>query len=265
MPDAAQHGARPVGVVTGAGAGVGRAIALRLASLGWRLVLAARTQAALRETAELAGEQAPQDAEDIALVVPTDIGDARRARALIETTIEAFGRIDALINNAGVADFVPIEHTTDAVIDTMFRVNAIGPVAAICAAWPHMLRQKSGRIVNVSTMSTVDPFPGLFAYAASKAALNTAAIACRNEGHERGIHAFSVAPGAVETAMLRAFIGRDQLPSSATLSPDEVARIVVACAIGERDADSGKTIFIPSPGATAPSADALFAHEENPR
>ena len=97
-------------------------------------------------------------------------------------------------------------------------------------------------MVNVSSMATQDPFPGFFAYAASKAALNLMARSCATEGREHGIRAFAVAPGAVETDMLRAAFGEDVIPREQTLDPDTVARVIVECVTGERDAQNGDTI-----------------------
>jgi NAD(P)-dependent dehydrogenase (short-subunit alcohol dehydrogenase family) len=96
-------------------------------------------------------------------------------------------------------------------------------------------------------MATTDPFPGFFIYAAAKAGVNLMAKSCAKEGREFGIRAFSVAPGAVETPMLRALFSEVQLPPEKCLSPDDVAKVVVECIAGERDTQNGETIFIPSP------------------
>jgi NAD(P)-dependent dehydrogenase (short-subunit alcohol dehydrogenase family) len=96
--------------------------------------------------------------------------------------------------------------------------------------------------VNVSSIATVDPFPGFFAYAASKAALNLMTASAAKEGANVGIRAFAVAPGAVETPMLRASFDAKAVPPEACLEPESVARVIVACATGLRDADSGRVI-----------------------
>ena len=95
-------------------------------------------------------------------------------------------------------------------------------------------------------MATVDPFPGLGVYAASKAALASLTRSLHNEGASHGIRAFSVAPGAVETKMLRQLFSTDQLPTDQTLEPAAVAEVVVGCIRGEREDDRGQTILLPS-------------------
>jgi NAD(P)-dependent dehydrogenase (short-subunit alcohol dehydrogenase family) len=243
MPNADDHRDVPVCLITGASSGIGRAIALLLAGRGWRLALVARRREALDAVAqEAAGAGAPTP-----LVLSADIGDTAQARALVGATLEAFGRLDAVVNNAGCGELADIDATTDDILLRDFEVNAMGPGALISAAWPVFERQGAGRIVNVSTMATADPFPGFFSYAASKAALNLYAKSCAIEGAAIGVKAFAVAPGAVETPMLRGIFDETTLPTEATLDPDAVARVVVACILGERDEDNGSTIFLPSP------------------
>lgn len=182
-----------------------------------------------------------------ALCVPTDVANQGECRSLIAAALDCFGRIDALVNNAGYAPSEPIESHTDEVIRSVFATNAIGPATLIAGVWPTMVRQGGGRIVNVSSMSTVDPFPGLFAYAASKGAVEVMVKSCEVEGRARGIRAFGVAPGAVDTAMLRGIVSEEDLPASRCLRPEEVGRVIAACAAGRRDVDSGKVILLPSP------------------
>lgn len=228
----------PVSIVTGAGSGIGRATAAALSWLGHRVVLAGRRLAALQETA--AGLTTET------LCVPTDVGEAGECRSLIAAALDCFGRVDALVNNAGYAPSAPIGSHDDEMIRRVFATNAMGPATLISAVWPTMVRQGGGRIVNVSSMATVDPFPGLFAYAASKGAVEVMVKSCEVEGRARGIRAFGVAPGAVETAMLRGIVSEADLPSSRCLRPEDVARVIADCAAGRRDGDSGKVILLPS-------------------
>ncbi len=230
-----------VAVVTGAGSGIGRATAIMLAQAGYALVLVARTREHVTQTAALTGV-----AERVE-VVGGDVGDAWACRHMVARAVERFGRLDVLVNNAGLAPFLPIDKSDPATIEAAFRVNAMGPAWAIHHAWPVFVRQASGCIVNVSSMATIDPFPGLFAYAAAKASVNLMVQSCANEGKTFNIRAFSIAPGAVETPMLRAIVSEADLPASRCLSPEEVAQVIVACIRGERDGDNGKTIQLPSP------------------
>jgi NAD(P)-dependent dehydrogenase (short-subunit alcohol dehydrogenase family) len=99
-------------------------------------------------------------------------------------------------------------------------------------------------VVNVSSLASSDPFQGFFAYAASKAALDSFVRSMHREGARHGIRAFSVNPGAVETPLLRSNFPVKVVPASAALAPEAVAMLIVDCIEGRREADRGKTIEI---------------------
>lgn len=223
-------------LVTGAGSGIGRETARVLGERGFRVALVGRREAALRETAALLGSGS--------VVIAADVGDAASARRAVDRAAAEFGRLDVLVNNAGVAPLRPIDRTTPEVLEETFRVNALGAANAIAAAWPVFARQRSGCVVNVSTLGTIDPFPGFFAYAASKAAVNLMARSCANEGRAIGVRAFAVAPGAVETDMLRANFGEQAIPRAACLSARDVALVIAECVDGKRDAQNGDVIVV---------------------
>lgn len=229
----------PVAIVTGAGSGIGRSVCELLSARGWLLVLVGRRAGRLNGTGAVLS--APW------MAVPADIADPAQVHRMVDAAHERFGRIDALVNNAGFAPMMPLEKTTPDIIRQVFDINAVAVAVAIAKVWPLFRAQGGGRIVNVSSFSTVDPFPGFFAYAGAKAAVNVLARAAANEGRSVGIKAFAVAPGAVETEMLRANIAERALPTSKTLAPHDVAKVIVECATGERDAQNGETILLPSP------------------
>ncbi len=239
----------PVALITGAGSGIGRAVALHLAQEGYRLVLAGRRMGPLEETSSFL----PAGTE--AVCIPADVSDPASGHALVTTCLGRFGRLDVLVNNAAMAPLRPIERTTADLIQQTFFTNAIGPACTIAAAWLVFKRQHAEDrmsplghcVVNVSTLGTRDPFPGFFAYASSKAALNIMAHSCAKEGAEIGVRAFAVAPGAVETPMLRSIFDQDVLPPEHCLTPDAVADEVLACVMGERDAKNGQTIYLTLP------------------
>lgn len=229
-----------VAIVTGAGSGIGRHVALELARRGFTLVLAGRREPALRETASLS----PATPSHILTI---DLARPGAGADLVARALASVPRLDALVLNAAALACAPIDQHTPAMVREVFETNAIAPADAIAAAWPVFLRQRSGRIVNVSSMATVDPYEGFFAYAASKAAIEMLARVAAREGAPHGIRAFAVAPGAVETAMLRRIRTPEQVPPARALSPEAVAAVIAACAAGERDADSGTVIRLPSP------------------
>ena len=244
MPDApASQPSAPVAVITGASSGIGRAVALALARLGWRLCLAARHAHPLEQVAD---EARALGAADL-MIKGTNIGIPAEAENLIDFTAEAFGRIDALINNAGLALLKPIGSMTAREIEQLFAVNAEGPAIAINRAWPVMVRNGGGRIVCVSTLGTRDPFAGFFGYAAAKCAMNSFVRSIAREGRAGNIRGFAVAPGAVETPMLRSMFDERALPAARCLQPADVADVIVACAVGQRDDMNGQTIWLEGP------------------
>lgn len=230
-----------VAIVTGAGSGIGRECAVRFAGLGWGVALVGRTRATLEGTAAACG------GEGATRIVVADVGVAADCKRVVESAIEGFGRIDALVNNAGMAVCKPFFRFTDAEVEATFQVNALGPIRLMNRAWEHLVASGSGRVVNVSSYAALDPFSGLGVYGAAKASLNLMGKAAAREAGESGVRVFSVAPGAVETGMLRAIFGQDVLPTAQTLDPGEVARVIVACASGQRDHEAGAVIPLASP------------------
>ncbi len=237
------HAASKVAVITGGGSGIGYATAELLAGAGWRVVIAGRSmrrleQAAVDLHAEIGASGTP--------VVPMNLDqrDPDSARRLIDGVVDKLGRIDALVNNAGTASVTPIENTDLRVIEETYGVNAIGPAYLTHLAWPVFARQRSGCVVNVGSWASLDPFPGFFAYAATKAAVSLMALSAAKEGAAIGVRAFCVAPGAVETEMLRSAFDESAVPRSMCLRPREVGRVIVECIGGGRDACNGKTIYL---------------------
>ncbi len=230
--------AAPLAIITGASSGIGLATARKLASSGWRVALVAR------DAERLAHARASLDAHDEHLVIPADLAEQGAVDHVVSSALSHFGRIDALVNNAGLAPLLPIDQHDEPLLRRLYAVNAIAPARAIAACWPHFVQHRRGVIVNVSTLGTRDPFPGFFGYASSKAAVNLLAQSAANEGKPHNIRAFSVAPGAVETPMLRALFDTSAIPSSSCLSPDDVARVIVDCVQERREQDNGKTIYL---------------------
>ncbi len=232
--------AAPVVIVTGAGSGIGRATSQRFGRAGWRILLVGRDEERLRETDALLA-QAPTQPESTE-TISADIGDAGQCRGVIDAAVSTFGRIDVLVNNAGAVESGKIGDVTEMQLQRLFAVNVFAPALLIGAAWPVFLRQGGGRVVNLSSMAALDPFPGLFAYAGSKAALDGFTRAVANEGRDHAIEAYSVNPGAVETPLLRSVFGTDLVPESAALDPAGVAEVVFECASGIRRFDNGRSI-----------------------
>jgi len=231
---------RPVAIVTGGSSGIGLAASRMLIEHGYTVVIAARNPERLNNAKEELGEHCQAEILDAA--------DPDSVTKLILTVDKRFGRLDVLINNAGLAPLLPIPKTDPDLIGEVYAVNAIAPAIAIHHAWPIFERQRSGCVINISTIGTQDPFPGFFAYASAKAATNLQIKSVASEGAAIGVRGFAIAPGAVETPMLRSIISEKQVPPEKCLSPDDIAAIILACVQGERDEDNGKVIWAPNPG-----------------
>jgi NAD(P)-dependent dehydrogenase (short-subunit alcohol dehydrogenase family) len=206
-------------------------------------VLAGRTESKLADAVD---EIQAVGSGDV-MMVRADVGRVDQARSLVDQTLERFGRVDHLVNAAGVAALAPIEKTSRELLEEIFAANAFGPAHLIAACWPHFRAQKGGCVVSVSSLASQDPFPGFFVYAASKSALDSMTRSVSREGRALGVRAFCVNPGAVETPMLRASFNEKAIPKSRTLAPDAVAAVIVDCIEGRRDGEQGQCIVMASP------------------
>lgn len=188
-------------IITGASRGLGAAMARIAAEQGAAVVINARSEEALeRVAAEI------EQGGGTALAVPGDVSKREDCAALVEQTIERFGRLDALINNAGILEPVnPIAKADPAAWEYNLLVNVLGPMMLIQAALPH-LRERNGRVINISSGAAVSAVPGWAAYCASKGALNQITRVLAAE--EPDITAVAVRPGVVDTEM-QAVIRKD--------------------------------------------------------
>lgn len=188
-------------VITGASSGLGEASARLLSQQGAILVLGARR---LDRIQALAGELVAQGGQALALA--TDVTDPAAVQALVDAAVEAFGRIDVLINNAGLMPHSPLERRKIADWDRMIDVNLKGVLYGIAAALPHMQARKSGQIINVSSVAGHKVGAGGAVYAATKHAVRALSEGLRQEVKPWNIRSTIVSPGAVAT----------ELPGSAT-------------------------------------------------
>lgn len=233
-----------VSIVTGAGSGVGRETARLLAKAGYRVAMVGRTRSKLDATAGAIREELGPDAG--LLVFDADLAEDDAAAGVVERTVAAFGRIDALANVAGFAPLQPIDRITPELWRQNIEINLGAPVRLTAAAWPHFREQRSGVIVNVSSMSSIDPFPGFQIYAAAKVGLNMFTKCTADEGKAIGVRAVCIAPGAIETPMLRQHWDESVLPRNKTLSPTDVAQTIRDLITGDRTFTTGATIVLPS-------------------
>ncbi len=212
-------------IVTGASAGIGRETALAFARRGANVVLAARREDRLRELAariERIGVEA--------LVVPADVGRPEDIERLVRATLDRFGRIDVLVNNAGFGFSGTIEETTEADMRELWDVNYMSAFLATKAVLPTMRRQRRGHIVNVSSVVGKLAFPFHGGYSATKFALIGMTEALRGELEGSGVTATVVLPASTRTEFFdvqRTHDGHVAAPTGPQQDPDAVARAIV--------------------------------------
>ncbi len=224
-------------VVTGASRGIGRAICRRFGQSGAMVVATARTADQLEQTKSLVESEGGR-----CFPHTCDVTSTEQLHGLIEQTARRFGRIDTLINNAGYAACAPAAEMSPTEFETLLRVNVAAVFYACTYVWPVMTKQGGGVIVNISSAAADDPFPGLGTYGASKAWVNTFTKGLAAEGKAAGIRVFAVAPGAVETDMLRAHF--PDFPAEQTLDPMNVADTVHALTQPPMASASGQTFRV---------------------
>ncbi len=212
-------------VITGATSGIGRATALEFTRAGAQVVIAGRRVERLKE---LAAEIEKQGGK--VLAVRTDVAEQTQVEALIAQTLERFGRIDTLVNNAGVALAAKFDEQSLADFRRVMEINFWGAVYACKAAVPLMKRQKSGVIINVSSAFGKRGMPFETAYCASKFALAGFSEALRAEVLSDGIDVSTIFPGAVETEIFEQAANQTglELPAFIPKFPArELAKVIV--------------------------------------
>lgn len=185
-----------VALVTGASSGIGEASALRLAGLGFRVVLAARRAERLESLAKRIARAGGE-----ALAAPTDLADAEATSALVARTVERYGRVDVLVNNAGFSPAAALEHVGRAELQHIFDVNLFSALQLVGEVVPLMRAQGGGRIVNVGSLGGRVAAPLAIPYAATKAGLEAANRGLRLELAAWKIKLSLVVPGFVDTAV----------------------------------------------------------------
>jgi NADP-dependent 3-hydroxy acid dehydrogenase YdfG len=201
MPDLSGSAA----IVTGASSGIGEATARMLADEGASVALAARREerlAALRDEIEATGGSA--------LVVPTDVTDRDQVQALADATRDAYGRVDILINNAGIMPLSLMENLHEEEWEQMVDVNIKGVLHAIGAVLPSMMNQEGGHIVNISSVAGRRTFPGSAVYSGTKFFVRALSETMRNElTPQHNIRVTSIEPGAVDTELTHTITDED--------------------------------------------------------
>lgn len=232
-------------VITGASSGLGEATARHLAAEGAKLVLGARRLDRLQALAQEIGLPA-------SAAVETDVTDSAAVQRLVDAAVEAHGRIDVIVNNAGLMPLSPLERRRIGDWDRMIDVNVKGVLYGIAAALPHMARQKSGHIINVSSVAGHKVRPGTAVYAATKAAVRMLSEGLRQEVKPYNIRTTIISPGAVESELPGSVTepdvaqGIEAFYQSCAIPADSFARVVAFAISQPAEVDVNEILFRPT-------------------
>jgi 3-oxoacyl-[acyl-carrier protein] reductase len=209
-----------VAIVTGAGRGIGRAISIALGKEGATVVLAARTISKLRETA---GQVAKAGGK--AEIVVTELTKEESIKNLIGVTNKKFGRLNILVNNAGVTHSAKLEQTATEDWDRCISVNSRAPFILCREALPLLRKAKSAYIINIASVVGVKGYPLQSAYTASKHALRGMTISLSEELKDSNVRVHLLCPGGVDTELVRRV--RPDIKKSELIRPKEIAELIV--------------------------------------
>lgn len=233
-----------VALVTGAGAGIGRAAALKLAEEGAKVVVSDVDVDGGKETVSMIEAKGGE-----AIFVKADISKADEVKALVEQTVRRFGKLDCACNNAGIEGrIVPLAEQPEENYDRIMAVNAKGTFLCLQAEIIQMLRDGGGAIVNVASVAGLIGFPGLAPYVASKHAVNGLTKNAALEYGKQGIRVNAVCPGGIDTRMLDSLA--EQLTAGAKTSRDMMDPLHPIGRIGEPEEVADLIVWLCSPRAS---------------
>ncbi len=234
-------------VITGASSGLGEAAAKHLSELGATVVLGARRADRIEKLAKEIVEKGGK-----ALSIAVDVTQREQVKKLVDKAVEQFGRIDVILNNAGVMPLSPMDRLNVDEWDTMIDVNIKGVLYGIAAVLPYMKEQKSGQIINTSSVAGHKVFSGSAVYSATKFAVRALTEGLRMEVKPYNIRTTIVCPGAVKTELLEHISEADVRDANEDyvggvgISPDSFARVVAFAISQPEDVDINEVIFRPT-------------------
>ncbi|WP_432712718.1 SDR family oxidoreductase [Pedobacter sp.] len=234
-------------IITGASSGMGEAAAKYLATLGATVVLGARRADRIERLAKDI-----QDTGGKALAVTADVTNLEQVKKLVDATVKQFGRVDVILNNAGIMPLSPMDRINVEEWNVMIDVNIKGVLNGIAAVLPYMKEQKSGQIINTSSVAGHKIFSGSAVYSATKFAVRALTEGLRMEVKPYNIRTMIVCPGAVKTELLDHISEVDiqqankDYVGDVGISPDSFARVVAFAISQPQDVDINEVIFRPT-------------------
>lgn len=234
-------------VITGASSGLGEATAQLLAKQGAKLVLAARRVEKIEVLADNINSKGGN-----AFALPTDVSVKEQVENLVTSAVDKFGKIDVLLNNAGLMPLSPMESLKIKEWEQMIDVNIKGVLYGMAAALPYMKKQKSGHIINVSSVAGHKTFPGSTVYSATKSAVRVISEGFRQEVTPYNIRTTIISPGAVKTELLEHISdheiqkNNEDYVGKIGLKPDAFARLISFAISQPEEMDINEILFRPT-------------------
>jgi NADP-dependent 3-hydroxy acid dehydrogenase YdfG len=234
-------------IITGASSGMGEAAARHLSSLGATVVLGARRADRIEKLAKEIVDEGGK-----ALAIAADVTQRNQVKKLVDAAVEQFGRVDVLLNNAGIMPLSLMESLHLDEWDKMIDVNIKGVLNGIAAVLPYIKEQKSGQIINTSSVAGHKVFGGSAVYSATKFAVRALTEGLRMEVKPYNIRTTIVCPGAVKTELLEHITDADvrqaneDYVGAVGISPDSFARVVAFAISPPEDVDINEIIFRPT-------------------
>jgi NADP-dependent 3-hydroxy acid dehydrogenase YdfG len=234
-------------VITGASSGMGEAAAKHLSALGATVVLGARRADRIEKLAKEIRDNGGK-----AVSIAADVTNRDQVKNLVDSAVKKFGRVDVILNNAGIMPLSPMDRLNVDEWDKMIDVNIKGVLNGIAAVLPYMKEQKSGQIINTASVAGHKIFNGSAVYSATKFAVRAVTEGLRMEVKPYNIRTTIVCPGAVKTELLEHITEADiqqankDYVGAVGISPDSFARVVAFVISQPEDVDINEIIFRPT-------------------